>query len=74
MRKPEFVPGDRVSHFREPGNVGKVISLEKRGFRPFRRWVYWVRWRHGYAPVPLSYGLWPVYPTDAQQVGHGEAA
>ncbi|MEV5913387.1 hypothetical protein AB0M00_31405 [Streptomyces chartreusis] len=74
MRKPEFVPGDRVSHFREPGNVGKVICLEMRGVWFFRRWVYWVSWRAGYGPVPLSHGLWPVYPTDAQQLARQEAA
>ncbi|WAB08857.1 DNA binding protein [Streptomyces phage Success] len=74
MKQPEFRPGDRVSHFREPGNVGKVICLEKRGVWPFRRWVYWVSWRAGYAPVPLAWGLWPVHRTDAQQIAHQEAA
>ncbi|MFE9442476.1 hypothetical protein ACFYO2_26520 [Streptomyces sp. NPDC006602] len=73
MRKAEFKPGDRVSHFREPGNVGRVVSLEKRGVWPCRRWVYWVRWRDAYGPVPLSYGLWPMHQTDAQQI-RGEAA
>jgi hypothetical protein len=68
MKRPEFMPGNRVSHFREPGNVGKVVSVEKRGFWPFRRWVYWVAWRPGYGPVPLSYGLWAVHMTDTQKI------
>lgn len=68
MKRPEFRPGDRVSHFREPGSVGKVVSLEKRGRWPFRYWAYWVRWRPGFGPVPHAHGLWPVRGTDVQQL------
>jgi hypothetical protein len=74
MRQPEFIPGDWVSHFREAGNAGKVVSVEKRGIWPCRRWVYWVVWRAGYGPVPLSSGLWLVPPSAARQSRHIEAA
>jgi uncharacterized protein (DUF111 family) len=73
MKVPEFIPGDWVGHFREPGNVGKVVSIEKRGIWPCRRWVYWVRWRAGYGPVPLAHGLWPVPPSAARMTSHREA-
>lgn len=70
MKAPEFSVGDRVGHFREPGGVGKVVSVERRGWLR-TRWVYWVRWRHGVGPVPLSYGLWLVA---TQERIRGEAA
>lgn len=55
----EFSPGDLVSHFRESGNAGTVVRVERRGlFR--RQLVYFVQWRENVDPVPIRYGLWHV--------------
>lgn len=52
-----------MSHFREPGNVGTVVRIERRGVL-FRRWVYFVQWREGVDPVPVPRGLWRVPDVD----------
>lgn len=65
MRDPEFGVGAAVTHAGHDGRVGLVVDVRRRGWWPFRYWVYCVRWRKGTAPVPVSHGLWRVQAVGA---------